>query len=176
MKVRKIGVSRWVLAAAASLLVAGMSTSTFAQDQTRDQLRDHTGDQTPDRTRDRDRLRDPIYGSQLMTSQERTKYQAQMRTLKTEQEREAFRLEHHQQMQERARLQGVTLPETPPNPRPGKGGGPGYGSGAGPGPSANTGTSTGPGPSASTGTSTGPGPSANTGTSTGPGPSAGNKK
>ena len=147
MKARKINMSRWTLMAAFSLLAAGVSTSTLAQDQTRDQIRDQTVDQTPDRTRDQDQLRDPIYGSQLMTQQERTEYQVRMRALKTAQEREAYRLEHHNQMQERAKIQGVTLSETPPNPRPGVGSGPGYGVGssAGPGSSANTGTSTGPG-------------------------------
>ncbi|MDO8286057.1 MAG: hypothetical protein Q7T69_13695 [Rhodoferax sp.] len=74
------------LIAVVSLQIAGMGTSTLAQDQTRDQ----------------DRLRDPIFGSQLMSPQERVQYQAKVRTLKTEQERESYRLEHHNQMQERA--------------------------------------------------------------------------
>ena len=61
-----------------------------------------------------------IYGSQLMTQQER----------------ERLRLEHHQQMQERARQRGVTLPDQPPagkgyGARPGGGMGPGYGPGPG---------------------------------------------
>jgi hypothetical protein len=49
----------------------------------------------------------PIYGSQLMTPAERAEYQAKMRSLKTQEERDALRLEHHKQM-------GVTLPEVPP--------------------------------------------------------------
>lgn len=155
MRTEKTNMSRLILAAAFSLLAAGKSASTLAQDQTRDQtrdqLKDQTGDQTQDRIRDQDRLRDPIYGSQLMTQQERATYQAKMRTLKTEQEREAYRLEHHIQMQERARVQGVTLPETPQNLRPRMGPGPSSGSGSG------AGASTGLGPSANTGTSTGPG-------------------
>jgi hypothetical protein len=56
----------------------------------------------------------PIYGSQLMTQQERMQYRSQMRTLKTQEERNAFRLEHHKQMQERANERGVTLPDAPP--------------------------------------------------------------
>jgi hypothetical protein len=76
---------------------------------------------------------EPIYGSELMTPQERAEYQTRMRAAKTEQEREAIRLEHHKQMQERARAQGKTLPETPPADR-GPGMGPGGGSGGmGPG-------------------------------------------
>ena len=69
-----------------------------------------------------------IYGSELMTPQERADYQARMRAAKTQQEREAIRLEHHKQMQERARAQGKTLPDTPPADR-----GPGMGPGMGPG-------------------------------------------
>jgi hypothetical protein len=55
-----------------------------------------------------------VYGSQLMTREERTEYRAKMRSLKTKEEREAFRMEHHQKMQERAKAQGKTLPDTPP--------------------------------------------------------------
>lgn len=113
MKRREIFVPRMALVAAVSLLLAGASTSLLAQDQTQ--------------------LQDPVYGSQLLTRQERAQYQTKMRSLKTEQEREAFRLEHHKEMQERAKAQGVTLPETPPNPRPGMGPGMGPGMMGGPG-------------------------------------------
>jgi hypothetical protein len=54
-----------------------------------------------------------VYGSQLMTKQERTEYRAKMRSLKTQDERDAFRLEHHKLMQERATAKGVTLPNMP---------------------------------------------------------------
>ncbi|MFH1674241.1 MAG: hypothetical protein ABIF87_12560 [Pseudomonadota bacterium] len=55
-----------------------------------------------------------MFGSQLMTSEERMEYHNKMRNLKTQEEREAFRLEHHKTMMERAKEKGVTLPETPP--------------------------------------------------------------
>jgi hypothetical protein len=55
----------------------------------------------------------PIYGSQLMTPAERAEYGARMRSLKTQEEREALRAQHHKQMQERAKQMGVTLPEMP---------------------------------------------------------------
>ena len=77
--------------------------------------------------------RDQVYGSELMTRQERYEYQSKMRALKTEQEREAFRLEHHNKMQERAKAQGKTLPDMPPADR-GPGMGPGMGPGGGMGP------------------------------------------
>lgn len=73
----------------------------------------------------------PVYGSQLMTRQERMEYRNQMRTLKTQNERNAFRLEHHTRMQERAKAKGITLPDTPP--ATGSGMGPGMGGGMGPG-------------------------------------------
>ena len=52
----------------------------------------------------------PIYGSQLMSDPERSAYQTKMRSLKTDQAREAFRLEHHEEMKIRATARGVTLP------------------------------------------------------------------
>jgi hypothetical protein len=55
-----------------------------------------------------------VYGSQLMTREERAEYRAKMRSLKTKEEREALRMEHHQKMQERAKAQGKTLPDMPP--------------------------------------------------------------
>jgi hypothetical protein len=51
-----------------------------------------------------------------------------MRTLKTEQEREQYRIEHHKMMEERARERGVTLPDQPMS-----GHGPGMGMGSGKG-------------------------------------------
>lgn len=75
---------------------------------------------------------EPIFGSQLMTQQERNEHRLQMRSAKTAEEREAVRARHHEQMLERARQQGVTLPETPPPQGAGRGMGPG-GRGMGPG-------------------------------------------
>ena len=47
-----------------------------------------------------------IYGSQLMTPAERTEYQSKMRALKTDKERDAFRLDHHDKMKVRAAEKG----------------------------------------------------------------------
>jgi len=75
-----------------------------------------------------------VYGYELMSPQERDDYQARMRAAKTEQEREQIRLEHHKQMQERAKAQGKTLPDMPPaGYGPGGGMGPGGGKGMGSG-------------------------------------------
>jgi len=78
---------------------------------------------------------DRVYGSQLMTQQERAEYRAKMGTTKTSEEREQFRKEHHEQMKERAQTRGVTLPDEPPvrGGGMGPGGGMGQGGGRGPG-------------------------------------------
>lgn len=87
-------------------------------------------DATQTQTQTKTQNQTTIYGSQLMTRQERNEYRTKMRSMKTQQEREAYRLEHHKQMQERAQARGVTLPDMPP--AAGKGMGPGSG-GMGPG-------------------------------------------
>jgi len=56
---------------------------------------------------------DVIYGSTLMTAQERIQHRETLRTLKTNEEREQYRIEHHKRMQERAKEKGVSLPDVP---------------------------------------------------------------
>lgn len=130
-----------------SALVGVMSLSSAGfilaagQDRTQDQIKLQTQDrlQTPDQDRAQDRLqtqdRDQIYGSQLMTQQERAEFRAKMLSAKTAMEREQVRNEHHLRMQERAKEQGVTLPATPPvrggNMGSGDGGSGGGGMGSG---------------------------------------------
>ncbi|GAB6069057.1 hypothetical protein JCM30760_01540 [Thiomicrorhabdus hydrogeniphila] len=60
---------------------------------------------------------DPIYGSQLMTQQERQEHQAQMRAAKTPEEKQQLRQVHHQKMQLRAKQKGIVLPDQPPAKR-----------------------------------------------------------
>ncbi|MDR0777562.1 MAG: hypothetical protein LBE81_13145 [Azonexus sp.] len=69
---------------------------------------------------------EPVFGWQLMTEQEQIEQRQKMLSAKTPEEREAVRSEHHQRMLERARQQGVTLPDPPP-----QGMGPGMGGGRG---------------------------------------------
>lgn len=76
-----------------------------------------------------------IYGSQLMTQEERDQFREKMRAAKTAEERELIRKEHHEQMKARAKERGVTLPDEPPA-RDGsmhRGGGMGPSGGMGPG-------------------------------------------
>lgn len=70
-----------------------------------------------------------IYGSQLMTEQERIEHRAKMRAAKTDQEREKVRHDHHKKMQARAKERGVTLPDEPLPRGGGKGKGPAPGAG-----------------------------------------------
>ncbi|MBI1423083.1 MAG: hypothetical protein GC149_06430 [Gammaproteobacteria bacterium] len=103
------------------------SSWVLAADQDQDRDRDQTRDQlqTQDKLRDQDR----IYGSQLMTQQERIEYRNRMRTATTAEERLRIRNEHHKLMQERARERGVSLPDMPPARGMGGGMGPGGGGG-----------------------------------------------
>lgn len=81
-----------------------------------------------------------VYGSQLMTAQERRALHQKIRAAKTDEERQQIRAEHHAAMQARAKERGVTLPDTPPaigggmGPGKGMGGGMGTGMGGGMGP------------------------------------------
>ncbi|MBA3016530.1 MAG: hypothetical protein KKD63_03925 [Proteobacteria bacterium] len=85
--------------------------------------------QTPVQEMAQTQEQEQIYGSQLMTEQERAEYRVRMRSVATNEEREQIRLEHHQAMMERAKSQGVTLPAEPPA----RGGGSGTGGGMGQG-------------------------------------------
>lgn len=81
-------------------------------------------DQDRDRLQDRDR-----YGWELMTPQEREQHRDKIRSMKTEQEREAYRQQHHEEMQKRAREKGITLPDQPRGQGMGNGMGGGMGGG-----------------------------------------------
>jgi 1,2-phenylacetyl-CoA epoxidase catalytic subunit len=93
-----------------------------------------------DKTRDQGHLQaqDRVYGSQLMTQQERNEYGALMNAARTGKERDQIRQAHQEQMKERAKQRGVTLPDEAPaygkSQDMGSGGGMGGpGSGVGPG-------------------------------------------
>lgn len=74
---------------------------------------------------------EPIYGSQMMTQQERLQYRERLRNASTLEERERIRSQHHEQMQTRARERGVSLPDTPPAKGGKQHGSPGAGAGGG---------------------------------------------
>jgi len=58
--------------------------------------------------------REVVYGSQLMTPAERAEYRSKMLSLETQEERDAFRAEHHKLIQTRANERGMTLRDMPP--------------------------------------------------------------
>ncbi len=72
-----------------------------------------------------------IYGSELMTKQERMEHSTKMQNMKTKEERERYRMEHHKAMQERAKERGVTMPDSPQMRNGMDGGGMDGGSGGG---------------------------------------------
>ena len=102
-----------------------------AADQERKQEQDTQKTQQQDQAQKQDQEQKMIYGWELMSVKEREEHQAKMRTLKTEEERTAYREEHHKQMQQRAKEQGVTIPEVPAQRGSGAGAGQGAGSGRG---------------------------------------------
>lgn len=55
--------------------------------------------------------REIIPGSELMTPQERERYRQRIRAARTPEEEAKIRAEHYRQMQERARLRGLRLPD-----------------------------------------------------------------
>jgi hypothetical protein len=86
------------------------------RDQTRDQdqLKDQDQDQLKDQDQDRDRDRihqDEVYGAELMTEGEMSRYQAQIQSAASEQERQMIQAKHREEMQVRAREKGVELEE-----------------------------------------------------------------
>ncbi|HEY4696729.1 MAG TPA: hypothetical protein VIH29_01800 [Gallionella sp.] len=107
-------------------------TSGFALADDQDRTRLQDKDQTKSKVQDRDQ--DRIYGSQLMTKQERNEFRNRMRSAKTAEEREQIRAEHHERMMVRAKERGVTLPDDPPARGSGMGPGGGMAPGGGMGP------------------------------------------
>ena len=118
-----------------------------------------------------DAAQEPIFGSQLMSEQERTVHRARMWAAQSDEARNAIRAEHHEQMRARAQERGVTLPETPPA----RGAGMGQGRGMGQGPALGPGRGAGPGagPGAGQGRGMGPGQGMGPGRGMGPGQGAG---
>jgi type II secretory pathway pseudopilin PulG len=125
-----------VLILAAAGLTAPLAVAQQqAEEQVRQQERAEQKAQDTAQSRQREQVREQerVYGSQLMTQEERNAYRQRMRVAKTMEEREQVRAEHHAAMQVRAKERGVTLPEEPPPMGSGKGRGMGPGGGTGPG-------------------------------------------
>lgn len=89
--------------------------------------------------------KETIFGSQLMTVEERTAFRTQMQNATTDEERQKIRLEHRKQMLERAKAKGVTLSDTPMMNSQGIGSGKATGMGMGGGMMNNSGKGSGKG-------------------------------
>jgi hypothetical protein len=72
-----------------------------------------------------------VYGSEMMTQEERVEYRARMQAARTGEAREQLRKEHHERMKARASARGLSLPDEPPPKDNGMGGGTGIGPGDG---------------------------------------------
>lgn len=110
-----------VAAIAAGLLIVTGHRPATGQERSPQQKQTQTQEQ------------EQIFGSDLMSPDERAEYRSRMRAAPTEEQRERIRREHHAQMQERARERGMTLPGEPPDRDMRRGMGPGGGGGMGPG-------------------------------------------
>ena len=119
--------SKQLPGAALALSLAGVMAAWGLADTAFAQSRTETESQTRTQTQSQER----IYGSQLMTPQERLEYRNRMRNAPSQAERERIRAEHHHEMQERARERGMTLPDMPPAAGQGGGVAPGGGMGGG---------------------------------------------
>lgn len=108
----------------------GIAGAVFAQGQTGDRMQGQMGERMQEQMRDQQ-----IYGSEMMTPEERQEYRDRMRNATSAEEREQVRAEHHERMAERAQERGVDLPPAPPGQGPGMapGGGMGPRGGQGPG-------------------------------------------
>lgn len=106
-----------ILALTAVISIVAFQAPAAGQEQTRQQSREQ------------------IYGSQLMTEEEREAHRQRVRNAATQEKREQIRAEHHKVMQERAKERGITLPDEPltRGRRPGMGRGQGKGPGTGAG-------------------------------------------
>lgn len=73
-----------------------------------------SADQAPARQNTQLQQSERIYGSQLMTDQERIEHRSKMRSAKSVEEQEQIRREHHEKMKLRAEERGLTLPDEVP--------------------------------------------------------------
>ena len=127
---------RTVLALAIAVLMLNPVGTLLAADKDQDRDQDNTQQMGQVQIQDHDKM---MYGWELMSVEERAQHRAKMQSFNTEQEREAYRNEHHKLMQARAKERGVTIPDVPRSsvgPGPGAsgsagGGGSGGGTGKG---------------------------------------------
>ncbi len=89
------------------ILVLGLPIMGSAQEQKRMQSQERERQEIQEQDQER------VYGWQLMSKEERQRYRERLRHAGPPEERARIRQEHHERMKERAREQGITLPEKP---------------------------------------------------------------
>ncbi|MGB0467328.1 MAG: hypothetical protein ACPGF7_07360 [Pontibacterium sp.] len=104
-----------IVVSALAAVLSLTSGLAVAADQQRTQGQMRLQNQVPVTVQDQDRVQqqEVLYGSQLMTPQERNEQRMKMRAAKTPEERQMIRNKHHKKMQKRAKAKGVTLPAEP---------------------------------------------------------------
>lgn len=128
--------TRNIVALAIGVFLLLPVATLIAADKDQDRARDQDKSQMMDRDQSRNQIPAEdkmIYGWQLMTVEERAQHRAKMQSFATREEREAYRQQHHKEMQARAKAQGVALPDMPmrSGSQGGISGGGGGGGGAG---------------------------------------------
>lgn len=121
-----MNVKRWSLVAASTLALGMLAAPLYASDGGDSQ---RSTSESKERVQKQHAKEERVYGSQLMTREERREHREKMRSAKTAEEREQIRKEHHDKMKERAKERGVKLPDEPPAAGQGAGPGPGMGGG-----------------------------------------------
>lgn len=111
----------------ASCILSIPASFTLAADQ--EAPRESVQATTHEHAQAQDKNQEQIYGSQLMTQQERDEYQTRMHSAKSKEEQEQIRKVHHELMQARAKERGMSLPDMMPMHKDGMGSGGGMGSG-----------------------------------------------
>lgn len=99
---------KWKTVAIAMFFLVGLaSTDAMAAGQKQGHMKDQV------------QKSDYIFGHQLMTSDERSEYRQKLQSLKTEQEREAYRMEHKKKIHKLAKAKGMLVPGNPSSPQGG---------------------------------------------------------
>mgnify|MGYP003572537572 FL=1 len=112
-----------------TFIIAGLLCSSSGISSAADQEQSQT--QTQQQIQLMGQEQKQIYGWELMSVKERAEHREKMLSLKTEQERTAYRQEHHKLMQQRAKEKGVSIPDMPMHRGAEAGSGAGAGTGGG---------------------------------------------
>ena len=113
MRARKSHPLALALSLAAALTLTALPGLVSAQPEAPG--RDELSQPAKPRMTEQERLRagSKIYGTTMMKRQERTEHRNKLRAMTTDEERDAYLLEHKQKMQERAKQRGLRLPGMP---------------------------------------------------------------